>query len=102
MYDGSLAAQTPANSNARRIATDKRPGPVLHVIHAPPERTRTAEAPQPRLALLIGELERVTPVLEIIARAQAFSLVDERIEREWLRLSRKVDKLHAQIRAQVR
>jgi hypothetical protein len=54
------------------------------------------------LDLLLGELERVTPVLEFIARAQTFSLVDERIAREWLRLSRKVDKLHEQIRARVR
>ena len=101
-HSGSLPAQTPANPNARRIATDKRPGPVLHVVHVPPERKREAEAPQPRLDLLIGELERVTPVLEVIARAQAFSLVDERIARELLRLSRKLDALHAQIRAQMR
>lgn len=93
------AAQAPASPNGRRIAADKRPGPVLHVILAPPEREREAEAPQPRLDLLLGELERVTPVLEFIARAQPFSLVDERLAREWLRLSRRVDKLHEQIRA---
>lgn len=101
-HSSSLPVHAPASPNGRRIAADKRPGPVSHVILAPSEREREAEAPQPRLDLLLGELERVTPVLEFIARAQAFSLVNERIAREWLRLSRKVDKLHEQIRARVR
>ncbi len=99
---GSLPAQARAIPHPRRIGTDKRPGPVLHVVPAPSEPRREAEVPQPRLALLTAELDRVTPVLETIARAQAFSLVDERFAREWMRLSRKVERLHAQIRAQVR
>ena len=101
-HSDSLPAEAPAIRRPRRIATDKRPGPVLHVIQAPPERKLEAEVPQPRLDFLTGKLDRVTPVLETIARAQAFSLFDERFAREWLRLSQKVDRLHAQIRAQVR
>ncbi len=100
-HGASLPAQAPAIPHPRRIANDKRPGPVLHVIHASPDRKRDVQAPQARLDFLTSELARVTPVLETIAQAQAFNLVDERFAREWLRLSRKVDKLHAQIRAQV-
>ena len=103
-HQGNLPDQVHANS--RRIASDKRPRPVLHLIHALPEllpeRQTEAEAPQPRLGLLIGELQRVTPALEMIARAQAFSLVDERMAREWQRLSRQLDELHAKILTQIR
>lgn len=94
---GSLV-KAPAIPKPRRIGTDKRPGPVLHVV-APSEPTRPVEVRPPRLDWLAGELGRVTPVLEGIARAQAFTLVDERCAREWMRLSRKVDRLLAQIRA---
>lgn len=98
----SLPALAPVISHRRRIGTDKRPGPVLHVIHAPYEPKRAAEASPLRLDWLAGELDRVTPVLQAIARAQAFSLADARFAREWNRLSRKVDRLHAQVRAQLR
>ena len=101
-HSGSMPAQAPAIRRPRCIATDKRPGPVLHVIQAPSERKREAEVPQHRLDLLTGKLDRATPVLETINRAQAFSLFDERFGREWTRLSQKVDRLHGEIRAQVR
>ena len=101
-HNRSMPAQAAANPTARRIATDRRPGPVLHVIHAPPERKREAGVPRSQFDLLTGELERVNPILEIISRAQAFCLLDKRVAREWLRLSRKVDELHAHIRAQMR
>ena len=100
-HSDSLPAHAPATPSERRIATDKRPGPVLHVVHAPPKRQRESEVLQRQLELLTSGLDRVKPVLETIARAQAFSLVDERFAREWMRLSQKVDRLRAQIRAQV-
>jgi hypothetical protein len=101
-YSGTLPAHATEPPRERRIATYKRPGPVLHVVHAPPERQRESEVLQRQLELLTSGLDRVKPVLETIARAQAFSLVDERFAREWMRLSKKVDRLRAQIRAQVR
>jgi hypothetical protein len=105
MQNDILAAQTPDQRNSGRIASDKRPGPVMHVIHAmpalQPERQPDAEPPQPRLGVLIAELQGVTPNLEMIARAQTFSLVDQRLTREWLRISRQIDELHAKILAQL-
>jgi hypothetical protein len=101
-HSDSLPAEAPAIRRPRRIATDKRPGPVSHVVHAPPKRQRESEVLQRQLDLLTSGLDRVKPVLETIARAQAFSLVDERFVREWMRLSQKLDRLRAQIRAQVR
>lgn len=101
-HSGTLPAHAPATPRERRIATDKRPGPVSHVVHAPPKRQRESEVLQRQLDLLTSGLDRVKPVLETIARAQAFSLVDERFVREWMRLSQKLDRLRAQIRAQVR
>lgn len=99
---GGAGAHTPALPSARRVATDKRPGPVLQVVHALPERRRETAAPQPRPALLIAETARLEPALKMLAPAQAFSLVDERVVREWRGLARKIDDLHAQIRARMR
>ena len=42
-YSGTLPEHAPATPRERRIATDKRPGPVLHVVHAPPKRQRESE-----------------------------------------------------------
>jgi hypothetical protein len=88
-----------------RIASDKRPGPVTHFFQALPvplrEQPAAAETPQPRLSVLMAELQSVSPDLEMIAQAQAFSLVDKSVAREWLRLSRQLDELHAKILAQM-
>lgn len=102
-HNDVLAAQTPEQPNSRRIASDKLPRPVMHFIHTmpdlQPERQPDADKPQPRLGALIAKLQGVTPDLEMIARAQTFSLVDRRLTREWLRLSRQIDELHAKILA---
>lgn len=106
-HNDVLATQTPDQPSSHRIASDKRPGPVMHVIHArpelQPERCLDAETPPPppRLDVLLAKLQGVTPDLEMIALAQTFTLVDHRLTREWLRLSRQIDELHAKILAQV-
>lgn len=93
-------APSPAHPTERRIASDKRPGPVSHVVHALPERQPEAATLQRRLGLLWGDLQGVMPDLGLIAHAQAFSLVDEHLTDEWLHLSEQVDALHAQIQNQ--
>ena len=104
-HSAILAAQTPDQAVSHRIASDKRPGPVRHVIHALPEllgdQRGDAEARQPQLRMLMAELQAASPDLAIIAQAQAFSLVDERMAREWQRLSRQLDELHAKVLAQL-
>ena len=72
----------------------------MHVVHARAAGS-TAATPDPRPSLLIDSLQQVTPDLEMIARAQAFSLVDEGLRREWLRLSKQADELHAEILTQM-
>lgn len=104
-HSAILAAQTHDQAVSHRIASDKRPGPVRHVIHALPEllvdQRGDPEARQPQLRMLMAELQAVSPDLAIIAQAQAFSLVDERLAREWQRLSRQLDELHVKVVAQM-
>jgi hypothetical protein len=104
-HNAILAAHTPDQAVLPRIASDKRPGPVTHVFQALPgllrELQAAAETPQLRLGVLMAQLQGVSPDLEMIAQAQAFSLVDESVAREWLRLSRQLDELHAKILAQM-
>jgi hypothetical protein len=104
-HSAILAAQTPDQAVLHRIASDRRPGPVTHFFQTLPELPRNqqveAETPRPRLGVLMAELQGLSPDLEMIAQAQAFSLVDESVAREWLRLSRQLDELHAKILAQM-
>jgi len=108
--DGTVArAPTPAESThddgestealarSKRIATDKRPGPVSHV-YALPVRTK-ADAAEPGLDELIAELAKVGPALEAIRRAQSFDLFDQRIADEWSTLSRTVEDLRRELGA---
>jgi hypothetical protein len=104
-HSAILAAQAPDQAVLHRIASNKRPGPVTHVIHMLPEVLREqqaeAETQQARPGVLMAELQGVSPDLAMIAQAQAFSLVDEGVAREWLRLSRQLDELHAKILDQI-
>jgi hypothetical protein len=97
----TLADQAADQAVLHRIASNKRPGPVTHVIHVLPEVPREqqaeAETQQARPGVLMAELQGVSPDLAMIAQAQAFSLVDEGVAREWMRLSRQLDELHATI-----
>ncbi len=81
----------------RRIAADKRPGQVLHVVHIQPQQPKTAAAAGS--VLLSDELARLAPVMEAIQRAQSFWVVDERFEQEWQRLSKQADQLLLQLHA---
>jgi hypothetical protein len=77
-------------SGPRRAASDKRPGPVLHVVHALPPRHEPPAQPL-RLDALSILLARVDPVLTEIKRAQAFQFVDDSLGGEWQRLARVAD-----------
>ena len=82
----------------RRVAADKRPGQVLHVVHI---QTRPAEvaAVAARSAALAVELARLAPVREAIQRAQSFCFIDERVEQKWQRLSAQAKLLLVQLQA---
>ena len=101
----SIRSDSPAadaKARSRRIAIDKRPGPVLHVLHSVPPQTRPAELAPPRLATLIDELARVGPVLESIAQAQSFRFMDDRFAKEWQQLSQRADDLLMKLNALIR
>lgn len=94
----------PAERVARnkRIAVDKRPGPMLQVYQAPPTHRLDAEvspgsAQTLRPQALLEELACLEPVFESIRRAQSFSLVDRRLALEWQRLARHADAIQKQI-----
>lgn len=55
-----------------------------------------------QLKAVIAELALVEPVLELIQRAQAFRVIDDRFAREWLRLARRADAIQGKLRAQLR
>lgn len=90
------------SARTRRIAIDKRPGPVLHVIHALPARSREIQAVPPTLETLIAELARVESVLESIHRAQTFTVIDDRYADEWQRLSQRAEEICKGLQAQRR
>ncbi len=98
----SDAPATGARARIRRIAVDKRPGPVLHVLQSVPRQTRQAETTPPRLATLIDELARVGPVLESIAQAQSFRFIDDRFAMEWQQISQRADDLQMKLNALLR
>ena len=104
-HNDSLAAKGSGQTSSSRIGSDRRPGPGRQVFHAAlesqPERQPEVQKPQPRPGVLIAALQGVAPDLEMIAQALEFSLVDERVARQWLRLSRQLDELHEKIRALV-
>lgn len=101
-HGSGVVVEAPAPSNSHRIAMDRRPGPVLRVVRALPQRERKTAAAELGPGSLIEALERVTPVLELIERARAFDLADEGVAREWRRLARRIADLRAEIRAQAR
>jgi hypothetical protein len=87
---------------SRRVASDRRPGPVLHMVQAVspgPEATGMTVA---QLKTVIAELALVEPVLELIRRAQAFRVIDDRFDREWLRLAQRADMIQGKLRARLR
>lgn len=98
------SAVTPigVTKQSARRATDKRPGPVVHVINALPVHRREIEVAQPTQAALIVELARVGPVLEEIKRAQSLVFIDEHCSKEWQRLSGRADELRRELQAQLR
>lgn len=91
-----------AAPRSRRVASDRRPGPVLHVVPAVPPSTDPANMTVAQLKAVIAELALVEPVLELIQRAQAFRVIDDRFAREWLKLARRADAIQAEIQAQLR
>ncbi len=86
---------------SRRAAADKRPGPVLHVVHALPARP-LADAAAPSLRGLIAELASVGPTLDAIRCAQSFEIVDRRAEIEYQRLSRLAEDIRSELDAYLR
>jgi hypothetical protein len=100
---GDVASNASRPSRPRRSAVDKaRPGPLLQVSQAP--RVQPPEAaPKPLGSdLLMAALAPVTPVLEFVARAQAFVVSDANIEIEWLRVSLRVAACQAELQARLR
>jgi hypothetical protein len=87
-WQGDDAVVSRPTSRLRRTATDKRPGPVLHVVHTLPSRQVTSLQP---LGALTTQLALLEPVLADIQHAQAFQFVDNSQASEWQRLGRVAD-----------
>lgn len=99
----SAAVSIGMTRRSARKATDKRPGPVVHVIHAlPVQRREIQKVAQPTLEALIMKLACVEPVLQQIQHAQALVFIDERFSKEWQRCSRRADELHRELKALLR
>ncbi len=84
------ALQPPVTKRRRRAAVGKAPGEVFHVVRAQPA--------VPALAFLVAELASVAPVLDLIRRAQSLWFIDDRLAKDWQRLSKRADVLLAQLR----
>jgi hypothetical protein len=95
---GDDEAAAKAMSRTRRVTVDRRPGPVLHVIHALPEREAIEETGS-RPDALLAELASVGPILDAIRRAQSFEIVDPRAAEEWTRLRQVAEDIGRQLEA---
>lgn len=87
----------------RRIATDRRPGPVLHVVHHLPARPpeQTAEAAAPTVHTLVAGLAHVGQASDAIQGMQSFWIIDEQVSAEWRRLSQLADAIGTELAAQL-
>lgn len=92
-------AVTGVVQRSRRIATDRRPGPVLHQVHATPLPQRAAGPWASALDLLRSRLADVGQLLRAVAHAQSLQFVDERFDLEWQQLSRKADGIRQDLQA---
>jgi hypothetical protein len=98
MLVGDAPVQAHGSPRSRRRADDRRPGPVLHVVHALPGRP-AAEPAGPRLDYLIEELAKVGPILESIQYAQAFEIRDIGSAAAWEQMSKTAERLRADLLA---
>lgn len=85
----------------RRRNGEKRPGPVLHVVHSQMEPS-AARVVEPRLDELMAELTAVGPVLHTTHTAGSLLLVEKRFAADWQRLAQRVDALRKELRAMLR
>ena len=87
----------------RRIGVDKRPGPVLHLVHAVPaaQAARSDAADAPVFDQLLAQLARVGELLQEIEQAQSFQFVSERFAPDWLQLSQTADAIREAIKDQM-
>lgn len=92
-------AVTGVVQRSRRIATDRRPGPVMHQVHATPLPQRAAGDSATALDLLRSRLADVGQLLRAVAHAQSLQFVDERFDLEWQQLSRKADGIRQDLQA---
>jgi hypothetical protein len=84
-----------APTRKRRLAaSERRPGPVAHIVVEP----RAVQAtPVLSTRLLAERLAEVEPILDAIRVARSFRFIDERPDAAWHRLSRAADRLLEQI-----
>lgn len=95
-------AKAATASKSRDPGADKRPGPVLRVFQTRLDQPAEVPSNPQRSGSLIAALAPVAPVLELIARAQTFTVIDPTLEVEWLRLSLRLAALHAELQAELR
>lgn len=81
----------------RRIAVDKRPSAVVHIVHTPRPREPKPGELDPRLYRLGAELARLQPVLDDITRAQAMRFDADRHGADWSVLAKHLDQLRLEL-----
>ena len=97
--EAAAPAPPPAVVRRRRRADpDKRPGPVLHVVVDLPPPPAAPAAPL-QAAQLMEALDALDPLLQDIARAQAWRFDGSAFQAEWQRLSQQLDALRAELHA---
>lgn len=101
--DAEPSAPTPKPpTRARRVGSDKRPGPVLMLVQAPVAVAAVVELPTPPLEDLLTQLNLAGQLLQAAERAQSFRLDTDSCAKEWQQLSHKIDSLREDIRSQLR
>jgi hypothetical protein len=98
----ATGTQAASRARPRQAAANRRPGPVLHVVHAMARPSPPVQHRWPPSAGLAQALADVGLVLDAVARAQAWVFVIEHRTREWHRLSQRLDALRRELKARLR
>jgi hypothetical protein len=85
----------------RRIAADKRPSPVVHIVHTSRPTEPQAGELDPRVYRLGTELAQLQPVLDDITRAQAMRFDADRHSAAWTALARHLDQMRLELHQQL-
>jgi hypothetical protein len=91
----------------RNFEANKRPGPVVVLVQQQPALQPKPQPPEQAVEAMDSQtlttsLDRFTPIMAAIQKAQSFRFMDDGTAPQWQRLSQRADELLTQLRGRTR